>query len=348
MRSLALLGLLATIPACNLDLGGTAQPPDAAAPESGGETLITMAPDSSPNEGAVDSGRSAADANAQADAVANDASPALADGGRLCPTVPSGWSLAVYDLAADPCPQKFASHDVVGQPTLGAGACSCVCNVTQEGSCTQGTLSVMYGTGGAGSCNTPTWTATFTGPSCTALGSPVSVSGSPSNVATPLAPQGGTCSQMVHPDSSQLSTAKARYCDVPTDSADAVCNGTVPSGFAACLLQYGDVACPTGTPFTQKYIVEDHATLQCSACSGSCAVVTTCSNATVTGYSDSSCMTRIGSVPVDGTCTPVMFYASLPSTLVAVEYAATASSTCSAGSSVPTAQLTNPRTLCCR
>ena len=174
------------------------------------------------------------------------------------------------------------------------------------------------------------------------------VSGMPSNVATPLAPQGGACTQASHADSSQLSTAYARYCEVPADSAAAVCAGTVPSGFAACIVTNGETACPSGTPFAQKYVVEDHASLACAPCSGGCSLTTTCSNATVTGFVDSMCKTRLGTAVVDGTCQPVMFYASLPATLVAVEYTATATSTCTAGSSTPSAQLTNPHTICCR
>jgi hypothetical protein len=145
-----------------------------------------------------------------------------------------------------------------------------------------------------------------------------------------------------------LSAPGARYCDVPADSASAVCGGTVPSGFAACIVTNGETPCPLGTPFVQRHIVEDHATLQCSACSSPCAMTTTCANAVVTGFTDSACTTRLASAVVDGTCSPITFYTMVPATLVAVEYAATASSTCTAGSSSATAQLSNIRTLCCR
>jgi hypothetical protein len=352
------LGLLAT-PGCGLDLGGLSGQADAAstADEGDGETVVeTSTEGSSTIASSADGGHGAAeaspqlDAGSRADTNANprDAASDASEGGGTCASVPSGWILAIYDLGQDACPPGFPPHEVSGQTTIGAGACSCTCAVTQTGSCTDGDLTVTYAPAGSNACTMLSFMATFNGPSCTALGSSLSVSGSPSNLATPLAPQGGTCADMVRTDPSQLSAVKTRYCDVPAGSMGAVCGGTVPSGFAACIVTDGETDCPLGTPFGQKYTVEDLAVTQCSPCSSACTVTTTCSNATVSAYSDMACKNLVGSVPVNGTCTPVMFFAPLPSTLVAVEYAATASSTCSAGSSTPSVRLMNPRTVCCR
>jgi hypothetical protein len=120
----------------------------------------------------------------------------------------------------------------------------------------------------------------------------------------------------------------------------------VPSGFAACIAKSGETTCPTGTPFMHSYVVEDTVMLQCAPCSA-CTLMTTCSNIVLQGFSDSACRARIGSVAVDGGCNTVALD-NYPANFVALEYTATASSTCTPGSSTPTPQLTNPRTICCR
>jgi hypothetical protein len=151
---------------------------------------------------------------------------------------------------------------------------------------------------------------------------------------------------MVQTDPARVSAPAARYCDVPAANAGSVCSGTAPSGFAACIAKSGETTCPSGTPFVHSYVVEDGVMLQCGSCSA-CTLMTTCSDAILQGFSDSACRARIGSVAVDGGCNSVALD-NYPANVVAVDYAATATSTCTPGSSMPTAQLTNPRTICCR
>jgi hypothetical protein len=275
--------------------------------------------------------------------------PSAADGAPSCANTPSGWTVAIYDLNSNtnPCPPSFTAHDVSGPPTVGSTACSCTCSVTQAASCTQGTLSVTSGSAG-GPCNGTTWSKALTGPGCTVLGPSFSltVTGPHNDQATPLAPQGGACTDMVQTDPARVSAPAARYCDVPAANADSVCNGTVPSGFAACIAKSGETTCPSGTPFMHSYVVEDSVMLQCAPCSA-CTLMTTCSNIILQGFRDSMCKARIGSVAVDGGCNTVALD-NYPANFVALEYTATASSTCTPGSSTPTPQLTNPRTICCR
>jgi hypothetical protein len=374
------LGFLA-VGGCGLELGGAAiTSSDAQATDDGttvsGETgqlreggsEARVASDGSGGEVAVsDSTNVSADAGGEADATASPDAVAAGDSmtspsdaaadtmsdavstSACVNAIPSGWSLVVYDLGADPCPANFTSHEVSGAPTIQPGACSCGCSVSQPGNCAQGTLRVHPSVGGNGSCDVDGgWSKDLDGSACTVLGVTLYVQGPHSDLAYPLAPQGGTCSDTTQADTTKVATAAARYCDVPSAGADSVCNGTVPSGFAACIMTDGETSCPSGTPFSHAYVVEDGAMLQCSSCTG-CTVATTCSNATLAGFSDMACSgpSLIGSVGVDGGCNAVNL-TTYPASLVAIEYAVTVSSSCNPGSSAPSAPLTNPRTICCR
>jgi hypothetical protein len=282
------------------------------------------------------------------DVSASDSSSDAPTTSACVSAIPNGWSLIIYDLGTDSCPPTFPAHDVAGTTTIEAGACSCNCTVTQNGGCALGTLNVHPSVGN-GACDLDAgWSKDLNGTGCTVLGVTLSVAGPHSDQATPLPGQGGTCSDAPQADQTKIAAAPTRYCEVPPPGADSVCNGTVPSGFAACIMRNGQTTCPSGTPFVHGYLVEDGAALQCSSCAG-CTVTTTCSNATLTGFSDMACSPQslVGSVDIDGGCNPANL-TTYPSSLVAIEYSATASSTCTPGSSTPSAKLTNPRTICCR
>jgi hypothetical protein len=348
-------GLLFATAGCGLDLAGlgTVDVGDAATTDSSADDGISPdglgpfadaasgdappATDASPSDGG----------GGDAVAVAIDAP---AEGGGSCRSmIPSGWSLVAYDLAGNACPPNFAAHAVFGAPVVGADACPCTCGVTQAGSCTQGMLSTLAGRGNANSGCPQAWVSVaISGSACTPV---QALSGmAPTRVqASALPGQGGTCSDAVQPDATKVSTPPARFCDVSAAKADAVCDGTVPSGFAACIATSGTAPCPSGTPFMQRYIVEDVVTPQCSACSA-CSVATACANPVLTAYTDPSCGGSGGSgVPltVDGTCATVGGQGSLGN-VAAVTYTATESSTCIPGSSTAAAQLMNPQTICCR
>lgn len=263
--------------------------------------------------------------------------------------VPSGWSLVIYDLGPDACPADYTAHDVSGSATLQTGACACACSVSQNGDCEHGMLTVHPNAGGNTGCNLDGgWSRDLNGSACTVVNGNLFVSGPHSDQVAPLAPEGGTCSDMAQTDPTKITTAAARYCDVPPSQADAVCNGTVPSGFAACIIASGETTCPSGTPFVHSYVVEDSAALQCSSCAG-CSVTTTCSNITLTGFADTVCSSQnlVAQVGVDGGCNAVNLF-TYPAPIAAVEYAAAASSSCTPGISAPSVQLANPSTICCR
>jgi hypothetical protein len=370
MRPFVWLGFLATA-ACGVDLGGlgplqdaaeardtTSMGDDAGSRDDGGGGDAGAAISDANGSDASDSGGSdrGAEATVSSDATRVDGpaatdeggldGPSTSDGPSLCTTtIPSGWTVAIYDLNSNPCPANFTIHDISGQPTVGSAACSCTCSVAQPATCAQGTLSVTSGSPGA-PCTSTGFSKALTGSGCTVLGVSLSVTGPHSDQAIPLTAQGGVCTDTVQSDPTQVTAAAGRYCDVPAAHAESVCSGTVPSGFAACIATGGQTACPSGTPFVHSYVVEDSVTLQCAPCSA-CTLMTTCSNAILRGFSDSMCRSPVGSVPVDGGCNPVMLY-NYPASVLAVDYTATAASTCTPGTSTPTAQPTNPRTLCCR
>jgi hypothetical protein len=163
--------------------------------------------------------------------------------------------------------------------------------------------------------------------------------------ATPLPPQGGSCTGTAQPNTGQLTAPTQRFCDVPSASANSVCAGTVPAGFSACIVSSGQVPCPASTSFLHPFAVEDGATLQCSSCTA-CSTSATCSNASVSVFTDAACATAAAStLAVTGTC---VLNGHEVASVMGIKYAATSNTTCTAGSSTGSAQLTGPRTICCQ
>jgi hypothetical protein len=269
-----------------------------------------------------------------------DASPSCVSG------IPAGWTVAIYDLGPDACPATFTEHDVQAPPTVTDSACTCACDVTQDGSCTDGTLATFGDSANALACGAAWFTVPIVDSTCTTI---PTAAGAIRDIplsfqAQPIPPQPGTCASTLTADPTQLSTSPARYCDVPPASSESVCDGVVPSGFAACIASPGTKACPAGSPFTHPFPVEASAALLCSACT-ICAVATTCANAVVTVHTGPKCGDDGVAFDVDGTCSPSGFVGVKAAT--AVEYTADEASTCTAGSSTASAALTGPVTLCC-
>jgi hypothetical protein len=282
------------------------------------------------------------------DATADSPSTGTGDTGTVCAaTIPAGWSPAVFNTGLDPCPAGFAEHVVLGTPSVAAGACSCSCSVTQPGACGgQGSLTLTGAPGhGVDTCTSPWFTATVNGAQCIAVPA-ASQLAFEAYQATPVAAtgQGGACSSAVQSNPGALSEPAQRFCDVPAPSADAVCAGTAPAGFSACIVAAGNVACPSSTPFVQAFAVEDGATVSCGACSA-CSVSTTCSNPTVAAFTNANCTAPATlTFNVDGSCTSI----GNELTMLSIQYSATANAACTAGSSSASVQLTGAKTICCR
>jgi hypothetical protein len=367
--------LLALASACALDKSGLGDlpldgasdqiAPDAGAPDStssgGGDA---DAPEATADDGASgdvatgdDGSAGSDDGSSTGDALgtddAGDAGPmddGASDGDAPGPTcldaIPSGWSVAIYDLGSKACPANFVGHDVFGPPNIGPNACACTCSVSQPADCTQGTLSVGVGRGGPAACTTSTFSGAISGPGCTPLGLTVVLPPMASFDAPPLPPQGGACLGASMADPSQLTVPPARYCDVPVASRESVCGGAAPPGFASCIVTSGATSCPAATPFIHAHVVEDGASLVCSDCQA-CLFTPGCSGATLTAFADPNCFTApVVMVPADGNCNPLPPH--LASSVSAVSYSATDSSTCAPAPATASADLTGPLTLCCR
>ncbi len=262
--------------------------------------------------------------------------------------LPAGWSLALFNTATDPCPTGFAEHIVSGTPVIGAGACSCTCSVSQQADCSSGMLTGLTNPGHHNDACVNTWPTAgpfaFSGGQCVPI--QAADQGTLGNFqATPLPPQGGACSSSaVQANTGQLTEPTQRFCDVPAASADAVCGGSPPAGFSACIVSSGQVSCPAGTPFVHPFTVEDAAALQCSSCTA-CTISATCSNASVSVFTDAACSTAVSTLAVDGTCVLNM---NEVATVTNIKYTATSNTTCAAGSSTASFQLTGARTICCQ
>ena len=327
-----------------------------------GPDVLGMQPDggavdSAPGDGGgpADSGAGEADAGGSpvdgaGDGSEGGGSSAMEAGSPCLAALPIGWTVAAYGVGPSSCPAAFTEHDVLGTPSVGANACSCNCTVTADGSCTQGTLTVYGNHDTTSFCSELVLPATQISSShCLSAGGASTMTASHGQ-ATPLPPQGGSCSSTSMSDPTQVSTPPARYCDVAPASAESLCGGAAPTGFAACVMTAGEVACPANTPFVNgRYVVEDSVSLACSSCS--CSVNTTCSNARLSAFGDVNCLTPpVASIALDGACN----YSGAPpppappTNTMGIEYTATATTTCSAGTSTGGTTLTNPRTLCCR
>jgi hypothetical protein len=161
--------------------------------------------------------------------------------------------------------------------------------------------------------------------------------------ATPLPPIAGACAGQTTSDPTKVTETDTRACPVPQTGVPELCAGNAPSGFSACIMTNGDVPCPSGSPFSNRTLVADSMTLACSTCTA-CSLSATCQNPQLSGYSDTSCQTLLGTIAADNTCVGVM-----PGlTLTAVVYTASVSTACVGGSSTASLQPVNARTVCCR
>jgi hypothetical protein len=295
--------------------------------------------------------------DAQGDAVSSS------DAAACTQNIPVGWTLSMYTTGPDVCPTGYPEHVGYASPTIDPSACSCGCTVTQDGDCLQGTITVTGNADNGPVCDTPILSleVSGSGSSCLTVSSYSAGVSLPSRTqASALPPDGGTCADMARMDPTQVSSTAARYCDVPPSGAGSVCNGSTPPGFMACIAASGALACPPATSFNTRFVVGDRATLECSPCT-ECSVATTCSNPTISAYDNRMCRgSPIAVLPVDGACDPSagggmggMFGMGGMggmggSNVLSVQYSVNETTTCTAGTSTATAQLTNPITICCQ
>jgi hypothetical protein len=336
MRTLVCVILAGALAGCGLDTDGLAT--DDAGDDSGEPAEASVAADA----GAGADGQAAADDGSVVVEGSTDAPGAIDEAAAGClATVPSGWSIVAYETTAAACPAGYgAAHDERSGATAATGACPCSCQITATPNCTAGTLPTYYGNGAG--CSSQGESIPVNGGVCTALTQAGILA--QSFEAPPIALSGGSCSGVPQPDPSQVTAQAVRYCDVPAASAGAVCEGTAPAGFAACIESAGDVACPTGTPFSNRSVVADTEKLSCSACA-TCLLTGTCSSPEISFYADTQCAQLVVQLPSNGTC---VSSGANNRTVVASEYSAQANASCQASGSTPSITPLGQHTLCCR
>jgi hypothetical protein len=237
------------------------------------------------------------DAGATVDSVRGpvEAAPPVA----CTSTVPTGWSVALYETGDAACPADSpGSHDAVSGGDAGAGACTCSCTTGGPVSCQTGLLQIAGGTGSS-ACGGPTMSVAVDAEFCAPLPKPVAM---PAYMAVPTIPPSGPCMASVATDLADLTKNDVRWCDVPDGGAESVCAGSAPVGFSACIVHAGAVSCPAG-PFVPRALVSDDVILSCSPCS-SCAITGSCGSATVAFFTDMGCNDAVIGMNADGTCSP--------------------------------------------
>lgn len=268
-----------------------------------------------------------------------------------CEALPLGFQLVAIGPRNDACPNGFGQPlDAVEEPAVGAGACTCGCDLKQAPSCTVGggaTITLGYGAVGSGTCamagqDVPTGcsTAGFMGPFL-----PYERS-----YTAPLATlTGGACDVKVVTDDTKLSTKSLRVCQATVLPQ---CEGkTCPpalTGFTACIAATGDVACPAAWP--TKHLVGTSASFTCSA-GCSCTVGGQCSTTgTLKYYPTANCTGGADLTYPVGGCGATPGSGATVYGSHRYDPAGPSSTRCNTGGiSTPSApSLAQPSTVCCR
>lgn len=324
--------LLMCCAGCSLDEGGL---PGSSDPEAGAPDVFV-----------ADVATNDVTTNDVGTDVIEEPGPPLActtDSGACTATVPAGWSLTAFaPNRATACPGNFTSADVVAAPALQAGACTCSCAIGSQPSCEVGTLQTAWANNV--SCGFPWQTPVIaTAGQCMDYGMGTFQLGT-HNSYTKLELKAGTCTTATVSDPNKVASTPMRTCVPPTACAEDVCNGTVPVGMRACIAGAGNVNCPAG-PFSDKVaVIGTNTTLGCGPCSTCNVTQSACGNATVKFWSDAICAVPTGTIAADGMCHPTG-----SATVSHFTYVNPVQNVkCVAGTSAPTADLANTRTVCCR
>jgi hypothetical protein len=250
--------------------------------------------------------------------------------------VPNGFTLMLpLQDRAKMCPNGFTPHDIVGEPMAAADACSCACNVSQMPDCSQGTIFRNNDMSNSPLCNVMA-TTLMAKPGCNYYGAGVQPQGT--HYSASLQPTGGACSWDGTPDPKKLTTREARLCEVP-----ASCQGAVCGAQNTCVSTMGDVDCPM--TFPNKTLVGSAAHIECTAC-GACKLESACSG-TLSLYTDANCQNTKTDYPVDGTCN-TNNVANM--TFFSFQYQGKVAKAACAGqapTSMSSAKLDMPMTVCC-
>jgi len=268
--------------------------------------------------------------------IGTDGGAAQCDLSRCGVTVPDGFTVVTSVDAKASCPNGFAQHDAVVNPTAEASACSCNCNITQQPDCTKGAINRSLDYMNQPQCNQGATQVNVMGAGCAQLPNPIQTSGW--HYSATMTPGPGVCSWDAKVDTSKVGGTAVRTCEPPSSCPGAACGGNV------CVSKAGDVACPSAFP--KKQLV-GKASVECSACAGACAVEGACSG-TLSFFTDGQCQQGKRDFPVDGTCNGNNNMAGL---YYSFQYTGSAKGAKCAGAapaSTPTAKIDQATTVCCQ
>jgi hypothetical protein len=267
-------------------------------------------------------------------------------------TLPAGWNIVVYSATNAACDTAngYTNHNVQSNPaTPTPAACQCTCRGTTAGDCDVATISALVSPGQGNDACSLTWFTNLavSGTSCVSLGAMTAGSDHVLVSVTQGTAIGGACTSAVPTmDTTAVTATQQHYCDVPAAGAAATCGGTAPTGFSACIIGAGNVACTTA-PYTRvRYLVQDGFSLSCPTCTA-CTTTTTCTApTTISGFTGTACAGTAIPLPANGVCSGAN---NGEATIGSILYSATAGApSCTAGTSTPGVTATNPRTICCR
>jgi hypothetical protein len=269
--------------------------------------------------------------------------------------VPSGWNLVGF-VGGNPSASCFtgsAGATVYEGPS--GGSCTCGCTLGAPPTCPAGPIDVKYDVHAfGGNCNQNGTPATMNnmGACATDMYHPTGIEPGYNQLDLEFIPPqtGGPCTTTVTPNQGSVGYSSQDTVCTPsttTCTPNMPCMPDVPSGYSVCIEQSGDQSCPTGSAFSQKYVVGGAATFTCGT--GCNCTLPPCTG-TMKLFANNSCNGTEYDIPASsaGTCVA-------PGNMEANDYSSyhyvpdQAPTACSSsGSSSPqNLQLTNPMTLCC-
>lgn len=253
-----------------------------------------------------------------------------------CPSIPNGFALVRLGEGKGSCPSGWGSSDVVTNPTVSDGACTCDCGITQQPTCDTGDIYRGYDDYTTATCGTAGATFPANQGACSQTGQAINLNHVHYAVDPPL-PSGGACSYQAKVDETKLGSTAATLCAPPQSCAADACVGQV------CIAGDGDQTCPSAFP--NKTLVGTSATADCSDC-GTCTVGGTCTGK-MAFFTDTNCTTGEDDFTADAVCrsttaSGTSYYYSYMFTGSLV------SATCGTATSTATPGLDGKKTICCQ
>jgi hypothetical protein len=273
--------------------------------------------------------------------AAADSAPACGYDAQSCAAVTAaGWTPVAYAESALACPAGYGGEQhPIADPSPTPAACVCNVTATVLPDCQTGQVTTRYDVDlFVAYCYSAGLTFSVAGGACNKHDFGYFQHGS----QQPIAPAGGSCAAAPTADPSAVLVTTATTCQ-PRDCAGGLCSGVAPTGFLSCVTHPGQVDCPAGFG-ARKRTLGSAPSVTCGACP--CAVSgQKCTDAHFFLYEDDKCAKLTDDFVSDGSCKGVQ---SATGAHRSYRYAAKATATFTPGASVPTVDLADALTLCCR